>query len=306
MKIVMVQGVPYQECMWSKTLMTSRYGVKKSNGDREGAFVNAACAFAYYTLQLKNSKIDAEKFKKICSNIIDDLNLVGKGRNLVAAPFINPANPDWKWMEKCPWMENNSLNILATDDYRMKQEKKNQKLQKNPAAVSKKFYIYTITPKSNPDGCEVSQGLFDIKRKILLKTHMERIYFGTYRTREITIIESNSNKNLENSLVNSMVQSIDQDEPPFSGVCYIISKKELPLQKEEEGSESSEEKKKKNNVNPQRVKLNEEIEKIISENVCDGLGDDFTPFGTKTAKQIKNEKKKNSEVPIKKRKIDVK
>jgi len=221
MKIHVINGQPFQECMWSGTLITSRYGVPKQNGEREGCFKNAACAVSFYLKQLEEGRIDKKKFGKIAEAIYRDLNLATKQRELIKAPEIDPSKPDWTWVDACPWMEVQGLHVPAEDDFRNKRRK-----TKDPEPSQRFVHLYILESEAKPiDQIEHRSLTTDspIDIESAKATYHCKMEMGTYKGRDFVII-SLCDSTKPNELANSLFEQTDK----FYGTCYLLSKKPLP------------------------------------------------------------------------------
>lgn len=216
-KIVKFQGKQFFECQWSGIKLTKRYGIpKKTGGERDGSFADAACAFAYLVRQLQEEKISEKSFREKSNSIHRDLGLhkAKNNESLVPAPELDPVNPDFSYRNNFPWMYQEHLHIPIERDV------------EEGKADSRKAKVKNHTMFVVPVAGEVTESVLNRGEQVdfELPFCVAKVGMGSQKSKELIILSSE-----DSELVNTRVTSLftpkeGEVAPVYHGNALVLCK----------------------------------------------------------------------------------
>lgn len=259
MKIIKFQGAHYYECQYSGIKLKSRYGIpKKSGGERDGSYADAACAVAHVVQQLKSSKISDKSAREKISLIHTDLGLqrAKNGEAIQAAPELDPVNPDFSYREKFPWMYQPHLHIpIEVDVQSGKTESRKAK--------AKKMTLFVV-----PVEGEVIESVLEKAEFLELETPflVSKIGSGAQKSKDLLILSSEDSESVNHRVTSLFAPKENEVTPVYHGNALVICK--LGEDKSDLFDESSSPDKKR-----KTKKTKEESEKEVDDLLLGLLGE---------------------------------
>jgi len=259
MKIIKFNGNYYYECQYSGIKLQTRYGIpKKTGGDRDGSYADAACAVAHIIKQLREDKIKEKAAKEKLSLIHSDLGLhkAKNGESIQPAPELDPSNPDFSYREKFPWMYQPHLHIPISVDVATgkadSRKAKAKKLNVFVVPVNGELTTYTL---------EKAEFLnFELPFKVM------KIGSGAQKSKDLLILSSEDSEEVNHRVSAFFAPKENEVTPVYHGNAVVICK--LGDDKSDIFSESSPDKKRKSSK-----KSKEESQKEVDDLLNDLIGE---------------------------------
>ena len=258
MKITKFNGNYYYECQYSGIKIATRYGIpKKTGGDRDGSYADAACAVAHIIQQVREEKIKEKSAKEKLSLIHADLGLhkAKNGESLMPAPELDPSNPDFSYREKFPWMYQPHLHIpIGVDVGAGKADSRKTK--------AKKLTLFII-----PVEGELQEFVIDKSESMEFEVPflVKKIGPGAQKSKDLLILSSEDSEAVNQRVSSLFTPKENEVQPVYHGNALVLCK--LGDDKPDLFSESSPDKKRKNSK-----KSKEENQKEVDDLLRDLVG----------------------------------
>jgi len=259
MKIIKFDGKHFYECQFSGIKLTTRYGIpKKTGGERDGSYADAACAVAHIIQQVRDDKIKEKAAKEKLSLIHSDLGLhkAKNGESLQPAPEIDPANPDFSYRQKFPWMYVPHLHVpIAVDVQAGKADSRKAK--------AKKLNVFVV-----PVNGEVSDNVLEKAENLEFEVPfvIKKIGCGAQKSKDLLILSSEDSEEVNHRVSSLFVPKENEVTPVYHGNAIVICK--LGDEKSDIFSESSPDKKRKSSK-----KSKEESQKEVADLLDELIGE---------------------------------
>jgi hypothetical protein len=252
-KIVKFNGKPYFECLWTGVKLSSRYGIpKKSGGEREGSYADAACAVAHLTKQFQEGEIKEKTLKEKLSYIHTDLGLHKSSRPeevLVSAPvFEDSSNVDFSYRQSAPWMYQPHLHIPVEKEIE----------ESLPKSKSSKKQCVILVPA---DGSEVQQFSLDKGQSLSLEGFvLKRLTSCSQKSKDMVVLSKDEGP-VNTRLTSLFPAKEGQEQLEFKGDGIVICK--MGEESSDIFADSPSKKRKSSKKSKEQASL--EVEKFVDE-----------------------------------------
>lgn len=187
-KLVRIGDKYYQTCLWSGTMLESRYGIPKRRRDgsvsRSGSFADAACATSWVVANVESP----QKQAKMLEDLALDLG-VEVSQLMQAPPQLNPLNQNFDYRETVPWMYRPDLHVsLETDLRARKLGSEERKERKRKGSEARRFLLYEFGENGEvrvePDQLSVGE----VKEFVPLPLSLRKLVYLVHKGKDVLLL----------------------------------------------------------------------------------------------------------------------
>ncbi len=256
MKIIKFNGTYFYECQYSGIKITTRYGIpKKTGSERDGSYADAACAVAHIINQARSGKIKEKSAKEKLSLIHSDLGLQKAKNNecLVPAPELDPANPDFTYREKHPWMYQPHLHVPISVDVQLGKADSRK-------AKPKKLTLFVV-----PVNGEISESTLEKAESLEFDVPflVKKVGSGAQKSKDLILLSSEDSEEVNHRVSSLFTPKENEVSPVYHGNALVLCK--LGEDSADIFTENSPDKKRKKSKEENQKEVDDLLRELIGE-----------------------------------------